>query len=252
MEEKKYELTDEILEWHGHILHRIKALKDFSHVKKGDLGGWIEKEDNLSQDFDCWVYDDAKVFDNARISIDAIIFDKAEVSDNAKVYDHAWIYGNAVVFDDAEVYDYAHVEYYAIVYGTARVFDHAQVFDNAKIHGFAGVSDNAEIYGEAEIYGNAYVFGNAEICANAEVKSNRDYVVFKNFWSSGYYFTWTRSNDMWATSYFYGTGGKLIEKGYMESEESGKNYEMYVNLVKKLNTPKESLIKRFIGLFKNK
>src|SRR5574344_2837097 len=89
---KKYELTDETLEWGTHILHRIKALKEFAEVKKGDLGGWVESEYNLSQDGTCWVYDDAKVFENARISLDAIIFDKAEVSDNAKVYDHAWIY----------------------------------------------------------------------------------------------------------------------------------------------------------------
>ena len=260
---KKYELTDETLEWGTHILHRIKALKEFAEVKKGDLGGWIEKEDNLSQLGDCWVYDDAKVFGNAKVYGNAVVFDDAEV------YDYAEVWGNAQVYDNAKIFIYARIFANAIVCGSAQVYGNAEicggamiydnaiisdarVYDNAKIHGFAGVSDNAEIYGEAEIYGNAYVFGNAEICANAEVKSNRDYVVFKNFWSSGYYFTWTRSNDMWATSYFYGTGGKLIEKGYMESEESGKNYEMYVNLVKKLNTPKESLIKRFIGLFKNK
>ena len=28
-------------------LHRIEALRDFGDVKKGDLGGWIEKEENL-------------------------------------------------------------------------------------------------------------------------------------------------------------------------------------------------------------
>lgn len=46
--EKKYKLTDEILEVGGHVLHRIKALRDFGNVKKGDIGGWIECEDNLS------------------------------------------------------------------------------------------------------------------------------------------------------------------------------------------------------------
>ena len=46
---KKYELTDETMEWEGHTLHRIKALRDFNDVKAGDLGGWVESEDNLSQ-----------------------------------------------------------------------------------------------------------------------------------------------------------------------------------------------------------
>ena len=41
MKEKKYELTDETVKGYGHTLHRIKALKDFGDVKKGDLGGFI-------------------------------------------------------------------------------------------------------------------------------------------------------------------------------------------------------------------
>ena len=34
---KKYVLTDETIQYKDHILHRIKALKTFSDVKKGDL-----------------------------------------------------------------------------------------------------------------------------------------------------------------------------------------------------------------------
>ena len=40
--DKKYELTNETINYDGRILHRIKAIKDFGNVKKGDLGGWIE------------------------------------------------------------------------------------------------------------------------------------------------------------------------------------------------------------------
>ena len=36
--EKKYEFSGETLEVRGHILHRIKALKNFSDIKKGKLG----------------------------------------------------------------------------------------------------------------------------------------------------------------------------------------------------------------------
>lgn len=38
----KYELTSETSQYAGHILYRIKALKDFGSVKAGELGGWIE------------------------------------------------------------------------------------------------------------------------------------------------------------------------------------------------------------------
>ena len=45
--EKKFKLTDEILVVNGKTLYRIKALKDFSDVKKGDKGGFVEKEINI-------------------------------------------------------------------------------------------------------------------------------------------------------------------------------------------------------------
>lgn len=60
--EKKYELTDEILEVGGRVLHRINALRNFGNIKQGEIGGWIENEDNLSHCGDCWVYGDAEVY----------------------------------------------------------------------------------------------------------------------------------------------------------------------------------------------
>ena len=65
----KYELLqDDKIEVSGHILYRIKALKDFFGAKAGDLGGYIEGESNLSQEGTCWVYDNARVFGDAKIN----------------------------------------------------------------------------------------------------------------------------------------------------------------------------------------
>ena len=64
---KKYEFTGETLDWYNRILHRIRALKDFGNVKAGDIGGWIEKEENLAHEGDCWVYGSAKVYGSAII-----------------------------------------------------------------------------------------------------------------------------------------------------------------------------------------
>ncbi|MBD8945769.1 MAG: hypothetical protein EGR97_00365, partial [Clostridiales bacterium] len=52
---RKYELTEEKKVFLGRTLYRIRALKDFelldgTIIHAGDLGGWIEKEDNLSQE----------------------------------------------------------------------------------------------------------------------------------------------------------------------------------------------------------
>ena len=83
--EKKYRLTDETINVDGRILHRIEALKDFGNIKKGDKGGFVEKEENLSQYSDCWVYDDAKVYDNAKVSSRAIVYGNAKVCGNTEV-----------------------------------------------------------------------------------------------------------------------------------------------------------------------
>ena len=75
----KYEFTGETKNFCRTTLHQIRALKTFGDVRVGELGGWIEKENNLSQDNNCWVSGDARVSDNAWVSGDA------KVSDNARV-----------------------------------------------------------------------------------------------------------------------------------------------------------------------
>ena len=87
---------------------------------------------------------------------------------------------------------------------------------------------NAWVSDDARVYGGALVNGNAEVSGNAEVKSIRDYAVFKNGWSSGRWFTYTRSNRMWRAGCFHGTGEELIAKAYKDSELSGKCYEAIV------------------------
>lgn len=59
---KKYEmLYEDKIEIGSRILYRIRALKDFGNVKAGDIGGYIEREENLSQKSICWVYGNAKI-----------------------------------------------------------------------------------------------------------------------------------------------------------------------------------------------
>ena len=145
--ERKYELTDETIICDGRTLYRIKAVRDFGNVKAGELGGWIEKESNLSHSGNCWVYDEG------------------------------------------------------------------------------------EVWGDAEVWDNAKVWGDAEVYGDANIKSMKDYIVFKNWWSSGRYFTWTRSNNMWKVGCFHGTGEELVAKAYKDSEESGKHYAEIVDYV---------------------
>ena len=172
---KKYELLkDDTVTFFGQTLYRIKATTDFGDVKKGELGGYIEKEENLSHPGNAWV------------------------SDNATVSGDAWVTGDAIVT------------------------------------GNATVSDNAIVSDGAIASDNAIVSGNAIVLGNAIVTELGDVIVFKNHWSSGRHFTYTKSNKMWKVGCFYGTGQELIEKAYQDSEQSGKCYEAYVNLVLEL------------------
>ena len=223
--EKKYKLTEESIVFLGRTLYRIEALKDFNIVKKGDKGGYIEKEDNLSREEDCWISDNAKVFGNAVVYGNAKVFDNAYVCGNAKVYCKAEVCGNAKVYDNA------------IVYGKALVCGNAKVFGKAEVCGNAVVCDKVRVFDDAFVYDNAIVCGNAQVCGCAEIKDNSDYIIFKNWWSSGRHFTWTRNNNMWKVGCFYGTGKELIAKAYKDSELSGREYERVVNYV-------ESIIKQ--------
>lgn len=57
---KKFELTSEfITNIFGTKLFRIKALVEFGNVEAGELGGYIEKEENLDHNGDARVYGDA-------------------------------------------------------------------------------------------------------------------------------------------------------------------------------------------------
>lgn len=85
--------------------------------------------------------------------------------------------------------------------------------------------------GYIEREGNLLQCGNAWVYGNAVIESQRDYIVFKNFWSSGRYFTYTRSNKKWKVGCFYGTGEELIKKAYQDNEESGWQYEQVVRYV---------------------
>ena len=81
---KKFELTAEfVTNVFGKKLFRIKALVAFGNVEKGELGGFIEKEDNLSHAGNAWVYGDAWVSGDAQVSGDARVYGNARVSGNA-------------------------------------------------------------------------------------------------------------------------------------------------------------------------
>ncbi len=94
MSNKRWEFTGETKVLFDITLKRIRATVEFKLkcgiiIRKGELGGWIEKGSNLSGD--------AWVSGNAEVSGNAWVYGNAEVSGNAWVYGNAWVSGNARV-----------------------------------------------------------------------------------------------------------------------------------------------------------
>lgn len=183
--ERKYEFTGKtkILKSCGRrvILHRIRALKDIVindiiYVKKGDLGGWIEKEENLSHQFNCWVYDEAMVYDNAHV------INNARIYGAVKIYGKAIVSGNPDVDGTCQIFGNAIVSGNTSVDGACKIYENAQVYGNANVYGSVHIFGNAMIYNLSQIRGNAYIFGDARIRDSAiikdhaYIKNNRDYI----------------------------------------------------------------------------
>ena len=127
MEPKKYKLIQDSRIWqYDKAIYRIQALRDFSDVKKGDLGGFVESEENLSQEGNCWIYDMAQAVEKSRVTGDACL------RDCAKMYD------SSILRDKAQLQ------------GCARMIQYASLEDNA-------VAIDAEISGFATITGDVVI-----------------------------------------------------------------------------------------------
>lgn len=93
--EMKYQITSQShprYPW----LRRIQALIDVNEtVSSGDMGGFIESENNLSQNGGCWIYD------NAICCGEAVVEQEARLFDGALARDSALITGDSCMFDRA-------------------------------------------------------------------------------------------------------------------------------------------------------
>ena len=118
---KKYEFTGKTANVGKHILHRIRALRDFGDVKAGDLGGFIESEGNLSHDGECWVYHNGKVSGNGVVCDNGVVFGHGMVRDHGRVCDNGGVAG------------YGWVSGHGVVYGYGRLSGHGSVHDKNDI-----------------------------------------------------------------------------------------------------------------------
>jgi hypothetical protein len=97
-ERKKYEFIGRAKKFsNGVTVRRIRALRNipYHHVKKGDIGGFLESEKNLSHFGSAWVDGDAIVCGDANVRGSSWVGGKARIWGNAEVYGCAWVFGGA-------------------------------------------------------------------------------------------------------------------------------------------------------------
>lgn len=174
----KYKLIgDDCIKHHGRTLYRIKALKDIHTnskiiIKKGSIGGFIEKEDNLSQEDSCWVYNDAKVFETARVEDDAMVNYSAMIYGNALIKNNSYISGEAKVFDNVRCWDDISI-IDSMVHGNSVIMNDAKIYSFSDIYGDVNIKDKVLTKDHAVIYGNVKLYGNIVIDNKVITDSNQ-------------------------------------------------------------------------------
>lgn len=149
--QKKYEITS-LAHPQFPWLHRIRALVNINEeVPKGAWGGFVEHEQNLSQEGTCWLYDQAICCEHAVVERSAVLFQESVAK------------GNALVTGDAVMYQTSVAE------GTCRI-QSGEIWDRVRIQGTAQVVASWKTGYAPLILGDSQVYGN--VCGKVLVKGN--------------------------------------------------------------------------------
>lgn len=169
------------------VLHRIQATKDFSYVYgvdvvKGELGGWIESENNLEGN--SWVGDHGEVYGRAKV-VDSAVVESAIVKDDARVAHDSCVRGNAqimgssyiensIITDNAHIDDFAVIEKSAVD-GYSSVSGESYIRDctcSGNAHIVSSIIQNVDMSGDIYIEACEYSYGKGE--------DERDYVNYRS------------------------------------------------------------------------
>lgn len=174
---------------HSSGMRRIQALRDFSDVKAGDVGGFVTDGNNLSQDGDSWIYDEAMVLGDARVLENATVRGNSVVKDNSAIDGQASVSGCVTVTGGSLVTDSARVSEAAFLIGAevrhfATVDEFAYIGKGSKVLNSAVVAGNARLSYSAIVLENAYIkttsiSGPVRIGSDAYIVTPRDYLAIE-------------------------------------------------------------------------
>ena len=135
----KYKLTENTISIYGKTLYQIQSLCSFSSIEKGDLGGYLEHEDNLSQEGSCWAGPNAYIMDQATLEHNSLA---AGLSPNNPliIKDNAWLSGASVVLGEGIIQDQVCVAEHTFIKGEIYLSDNVSLYGHTFLKGEARMS----------------------------------------------------------------------------------------------------------------
>lgn len=198
---KKYEILKDDYRFIGDAkIYRIRLLVNgvVPNAKKGDLGGFVQNEENLDQNGSCWLYDNsiamerARVYENAKLYDDAIIFENARASGNARMKDYSRVFQYAHITEECSIEGHSSVKHDSIVKGDTLLLHNSAVSGSACVES-CRLFDNSRISSRSYVYDcvlrdNALIIGTpdsdvieyAEFGKDAFIMSRDDYIYIRN------------------------------------------------------------------------
>lgn len=173
---KRYELTNMkvVNKNYGTMYHltQIRALVDMPthNVKAGDLGGFIEKEENLPMNADSWVSPGATVCGDAilgnssRAEKAAFITGNAQITGTSVISGRALISGSTLIFNSTIKTD---VE----ISGEAIVRD-SKIGGNTRINKKAFIKNSHIVTTDVLVSGNVHIKGSKIRLADSRIDDN--------------------------------------------------------------------------------
>lgn len=243
-------------------LYQIRALRDFTCpfklnpdgeildqtlVKKGDLGGYVQKEENLSHEGGCWIFEEAEVRDNGRVEGNARLTGRSLVRDNAVVKGYSCLAANAYVWGNA------------VLDGATQMKGLVSIGGNSRTNGYVSINGNSQVRGDSVLDGNIFLNGTVVVenakftgnvhlcgqyCVTFDIDGNKGIAAYRttepiyiqstniNIIKDGSYEYIVASTveDIWSHNIFRGTGEELIqfvEKNHPTSTEYYRNLVEY-------------------------
>lgn len=241
-------------------LYQIRALRDFTCpfklnpdgeildqtlVKKGDLGGYVQKEENLSHEDGCWIFEEAEVRDNGRVEGNARLTGRSLVRDNAVVKGYSCLAANAYVWGNAILDGATQMKGLVSIGGNSRTNGYVSINGNSQVRGNSVLDGNIFLNGTVVVE-NAKLTGNVHLCGQCyvtfDIDGNKGIAAYRTTEStyipndydperhSLEYIVASTKEDIWSAYNFHGTSGELIqfvEKNHPSSTEYYRNLVEY-------------------------